>query len=242
MRYNWSSLLHHLQLENIFDKFPKFDADTPLFISYIDSLEKPLDTQYLYNLYDNLFKECLIHIKALEPINQQYLIGKIESAKEGSAGQVRRGLERYLELLKSHPEKAMHNLVFYLAWDRMCACMAKLFDYQSTSPTFQQNLRVLKECLLESYSHIKSTGGASPNFYRLMEALFFYQMREEMLQQHSEEDWTLLNKGFTIFNAPDELIDFSYEESLDLPPIHSKGKYKEFEIYFLKIIHQNHLF
>lgn len=104
----------------------------------------------------------------------------------------------------------MHDLILYLAWDRMCVCTARLFDYQSNDPKFIKGIRVLRDCLIESYQHIAQQGRTTPGIYRMIESVFFYQMREENLGKLLPAQWTILTQSFQALKGQDELADFFY--------------------------------
>lgn len=203
--FSWTTLFHYLNLESIFDAFPKFDST-----SCLEALSAPADTTAIYDLYDNLFKECLIQVKTLEQVDPDFLIEKIRIAKENAPESFRKVLEQFEFSFIHDPQNTMHSLTLYLSWDRFCICLARIFDHQTTNPIFLSHLEILKDCVIESFHHIKQHGRTTPSFVRLMEALFFYEMREERLQTHSEEDWKILNHGFSIFNAPEKLSDFPH--------------------------------
>lgn len=205
--FNWTSLFHYLKLQDIFENFPRFDADNPLFQGYVETLAKPIDKKGLCDLYDHLFKECLVHVKALDAIDPAALIERIQNAKKTAPAPIRKVLEQFESSFLFDLQSTMHSLILYLAWDRFCICLARLFDQQSDNPVFQNNLLVFRECLIESYDHIKQLGRTVPSFYRLMEALFFFEMREEKLQQHAKEHWEILNQSFSIFSKPEILVD-----------------------------------
>ena len=119
-------------------------------------------------------------------------------------------LAAYETSLTENTSHTMHDLILYLAWDRMCVCMARLFDYQSTDPKFIKGIGVLRECLIESYQHIAQQARTIPSFYRMIEALFFYQVREENLQKHTAAEWTILSQSFEVLKEQDKLADFFY--------------------------------
>lgn len=208
--FNWTTFFHYLELDSIFETFPKFDSTNPLFVSYVEALSTPTEQNALYDLYDHLFKECLIQVKTLEQIEPTFLIERIQSAKERSVEPFREVLEQLETSFLHDPQNMMHSLILYLSWDRFCICLARLFDYQTEDKVFLANLEVFKDCVIESFHHIKQHGRTSPSFVRLMEALFFYEMREEKLQRHQDEDWKTLNHGFSLFNAPEKLADVPY--------------------------------
>jgi len=123
-------------------------------------------------------------------------------------------VEDYEKLLHEHPKNSIHGLILYLAWDRLCIYMSQIFDYQSTDSVFQENLKVLKECLVESYMHITEQGRTRPSLFRLAEALYYYEMREEYLQTHSEGDWGVLSKSVTVLSSKERIVDVLYVDAI----------------------------
>jgi hypothetical protein len=166
-------------------------------------------------VYDRLFIENLNQIKDLPQINASFLLRIIKEQREKRSFLLRKNklspsLSAYEAALTKEPAHTMHDLILYLAWDRMCVCMAHLFNHQSLDQTFIKGIEILKECLIESYQHIKQQGRTSPGIFRMLEALFFYQMREENIQKHSESEWTILSQSFLVLKAQNELLDFFY--------------------------------
>lgn len=210
--FNWSSLLELLELQNLFQEFPKFDPEHPLFQSYVTALSENTEKDTVFHLYDNLFTECLKHIKAIKEIHPDELLKLIGNKKSSNFFEL--PLNDYEQLLIEHPNSASHSLILYLAWDRFCICMSHLFDFQSTNETFNQNLVVLKDCLIESYTHITAHGRTRPSFFRLAEALYYYEMREEFLQTHPEADWDILSKSVTALSSKEFPTDVLYVDGM----------------------------
>ncbi len=213
--FGWSSLLEYVGLGQILSHFPPFDETKVLFKATVAALCEVDNPEDLFYIYDSLFTEILKQVKSLPEMDAAFLLGKIEERKRKlSFWEMEKALSpalaAYEKALKERAADAMHDLVLYLAWDRMCISMARLFDYQSSDPRFLQNIRKLRWCLIESYQHIASQGKTSPSFYRLIEALFYYQMREEHLPLHPEEDWQLLTQSFPVLKSTGELIDVFY--------------------------------
>jgi hypothetical protein len=222
LSFNWPSLLEYLGLGTIFSQLPPFDKDQILFKATVSALCEVENPEDLFYIYDSLFTEMLKQVKSLPEVDAPFLLQKMAEKKGHlSFWAMEKVLSPALSLqekmLRENAPNAMHDLVLYLAWDRMCVCMARLFDYQSNDPKFLLNLRKLRWCLVESYQHISSQGRTSPSFSRLMEALFYYQMREEHLQIHPEADWELLSQSFQALKDPKELIDFSYIDHAIVP-------------------------
>lgn len=209
--FNWSSLLQLLGLDDLMKSFPKFDQTNELFDYYVTTLSEEADQEMCFTLYDNLFAECLTQIKSMERIQASSLLERIREQPQDSL--FIKPLEDYKYLLTEHPKNSIHGLILYLAWDRFCICISHLFDHQSTNQNFQSNLATLKECLIESYVHITQQGHARPSFFRLVEALYFYIMREEFLQTHPDGDWQILSKGVTALTEQERVVDVLYVDA-----------------------------
>ena len=212
LNFNWPSLLEFLEVR---PQFIAFDKTHPLFLASISALCEVKNPEDLFYIYDSLFTEMLRQVKALQEIDPAFLLQKIEEQKrKPSFEQLKEILSPALaeqeRALQKNTADTMHDLILYLAWDRMCICMLRLFDSSCAHPEFLQNLKKLKWCLIESYHHIASQGRTFPSFYRLIEALFYYQMRKEHLHLHSEADWNLLTRSFQLLKDPNELVDFFY--------------------------------
>ncbi len=212
---SWPSLLEYLELGQLLMRLPPFDKTQILFTATVSALCEVGNPEDLFYIYDSLFAETLKQIKSLPEVDAPFLLQKIEEKKEKlSFWEMKQVLSTALatpeQALRENTPHAIHDLVLYLAWDRMCVSMAHLFDYQSAEPRFLDNLKRLKWCLIESYHHIASQGRTSPSFYRLIEALFYYQMREELLPLHPEADWELLTQSFPALKGPNELADCFY--------------------------------
>lgn len=214
----WPSFLKYLGLGSIFSNLPPFDQTQPLFVACVSTMHANTEKEVLFYMYDRLFAEVLTQIKNLPEINAPFLLQAIEQKRKTpsflEAEKVPSALlTAYETAFKEKSADTIHDLVLYLAWDRMCVWMGSLFNFQSANPKFIQGISHLKECLIESYHHIAQQGKTSPGTYRLIEALIFYQMREENLQKHSAEDWALLNQSFRLLKNQDELV----EDPLDSP-------------------------
>lgn len=229
LSFCWPSLLEYLELGELFSNFTIFDETSPLFIATISALKEVENPEDLFYIYDSLFTEMLKQVKALPEVDAPFLLQKIHE-KKGKLSFLE--LEKVLspaiaakeKALQENAPYAMHDLVLYLAWDRMCVCMGRIFDYQSSDARFLYNLKALKWCLIESYQHIVNQGRTFPSFYRLMEALFYYQMREEHLQQHTEDEWELLSQSFQVQKNPNKLVDVFYIDQAIVPTSYKEEK------------------
>lgn len=227
LSFSWPSLLEYLELGHLLSRFPSFDKSEVLFTASISALCEVGNPEDLFYIYDSIFTEMLKQVKSLPEIDPAFLLQKIEE-KKGKFSFL--AMEKILspalaqqeKVLKNNAASAMHDLILYLAWDRMCVFMARVFDYPSTDPKFLENLKKLKWCLVESYQHIAGQGRTSPSFYRMIEALFYYQMREERLPLHPEADWELLTQSFPALTNPNQLIDFFYIDHALVPDAEAK--------------------
>ncbi|MBA2728897.1 MAG: hypothetical protein H0U49_12085 [Parachlamydiaceae bacterium] len=211
----WPSFLEYLDLGSILKTLPQLEASEPIFNACLEALCVNEEKEVILYLFDTLFTECLNQIKGLPQINAPYLLQALNTRRQETSFQLSKkatsfSLDQYESALNDHSSNIMHDLVLYLAWDRMCITMSRLFDYPSENSKYIQNLDVLKECLIESFLHITQQGRTSPSVYRLIEALFFYQIREENIQKHTAEEWTLLSQTFPILSSQDKVTDFWY--------------------------------
>lgn len=113
----------------------------------------------------------------------------------------------------------MHDLILYLAWDRVCVHLAIVFENVDQNPNIRNGLEVLKECLLESFQHITSQGKTLPGFFRLVETLYAYQMREEYLQTYTDSEWLILCEGSRALKPRESLGDLLY---IDAAVVHDQ--------------------
>jgi hypothetical protein len=222
LTFSWPSFLEYLELGQIMSQLPTFDHTSILFTAAVSALCEVDNPEDLFYIYDSLFTETIKQVKSLPEIDARFLLKKIDEKRNKlSFWEMEKILSPALaakeKALRDHPLDTMHDLVLYLSWDRMCVCMARLFDYQCSDPRYIQNMKKLKWCLVESYQHIATQGKTSPSFYRMIESLFYYQVREEHLQLHPEADWELLTKSFPVLKDPNELVDCFYIDHAVVP-------------------------
>lgn len=212
IEFGWPSFLVSLGLEALFEDFPPFNENHELFTLIISSLLQGAERDFIIRLYDQVFVECLTHIKALPQIHPAFLIHQIQERRHSQDTNhlFIQPLDYYENLLKENTSHTIHDLILYLAWDRVCVNLACVFEYPSPNIDIRKGLEVLKECLLESFQHITAHGRTKPSFFRLMEALYAYQMREENLQIHSECDWSILCKSACVLKPRNKLCDVFY--------------------------------
>lgn len=213
---DWASLLQLLGLENLFEFFPKFGEENPVFKALISILITAVDQETLYELYDQIFVECLTQIKALSQIQQPFLIEKIQAFRTDPAiaSLFTEAFDQLEISLKTDPYATMHDLILYLAWDRMCIQLAILFEFRTENANFIHGISVLKECLIESFLHILNQGKTIPSYFRLLEAIYAYQMREEIIHNHTETDWSILCHSSKILKPSDQLPGIQYVDGL----------------------------
>ncbi len=220
--FRWPSLLEYLELGEVLSNLPAFDQAQPLFGACVSSLCANNEKEDLFYMYDRLFAENLNQINGLPQIKPSFLLQAIKEQRQkvcflGVKSVLSSTLDDYEKALAENTSHTMHDLILYLAWDRICVCMARLFDYQSTDPNFIKGVGVLKECLIESYQHIAQQGRTTPGIYRMLEALLFYKMREENLQKHTAVEWATLSQSLNALKAQDELVDFFYIDDAVTP-------------------------
>lgn len=213
--FGWPALLEYINLGSLYSQLPPFEQGQPLYEASLRVLYENEEKEVVQYMYDRLFVEILNKIKAFPQIDAPLFLQAINERREHPSYVMldkilSPTLKAYETALAENPSHTMHNLILYLSWDRMCVCITHLFNHQSVDPRFIKGLDVLKECLIESYLHISEQGRTKPGFYRLLEALFFYQMREENLQKHTDAEWALLTQSFPLLKGQDELADFSY--------------------------------
>lgn len=204
----WASLLELLGFGSLFSPLPPFDETHPLFVATVATLKTQKEKEVVEYIYDRLFAECLQQIQALEQMDVTCLLEAIRKQPKPAA--FTESLAVYESFFVENPSFAMHGLILYLAWDRMCVWLGRLFDYPSTDLTFIQGIALLRECLIESYQHIVSQQRTVPSLFRMFEALFFYEMREENLNTHTEADFSLLSRSFAVLTPTDKLVDADY--------------------------------
>lgn len=211
----WPLLLEYLDLDQLFDPFPKLDSQNKIFSSVIEVLKLDSDKDVIVYLYDQIFVECLTQIKTLPQVNFQTLIDKIHFARANPLfshdDPFASTLDSYEKRLTENPYDTIHDLTLYLAWDRVCVYLGTIFD--ETTLKISHGLEILKECLIESFWHITEQGRTTPSLFRLVEALFAYEMKEENLQCHSDKEWQVLCQGAVTLQSRDDLTNVSYLDS-----------------------------
>jgi len=193
LHFNWSTLLTSLKLEQIYKNIPPFTSDHKTFTIFLEWMGRECAEDLVIEIYDQLFIECLTSVKQLPELQYSFLLQKIKIAI-GQNSLIDPPLKVFLAYLEKEPSFAMHDLILYLAWDRMCIALGIVFEQTLQYDFFLANIAILKKCLIESFIHIKMQGRTNPNFFRLAETIYAYQMREENLQTYPEEEWQILCK------------------------------------------------
>lgn len=198
--FDWPALLVYIGAGALLKSFLTFEH---LFesIAITDNIvQKDLFTEF----FDQLFIECLTDVKEMKEINASFLLESIQNCRREKP--VLNELNRYEQLLISHPYEALHDLTLYLAFDRVAVALAVLFERSANS----SGLDVLRDCLIESFHHITKQGKTRPSFFRFAESLYAYQMRQEFLDRYSEEDWLTLCQSALALRPRDELMNAVY--------------------------------
>lgn len=222
IRFEWPSFLEYIGMGSIYSELPVFNHTHKLFDAIVNTLSTHDEEGVVFHIYDHLFAENLKQISAHPRINPGYLVDSIRAKKKTPEF-----LEAHKILSKTMDDyeinfiddtaNKMHNLILYLAWDRMCVCVSYLFNHQSVEPKYLDGIAGVGDCLIESYQHISQHGRTAPGISRMIETLFYYEMREENLQRHSDAVWELLTKSFPSLKPQDELMDFLYIDNAVIP-------------------------
>jgi len=210
---DWPGLLEYLNFNSALDKLPILDPQNKIFQSIVDILKFKADKEVVVYLYDQIFVEYLRLVKATPQVHFDFLINEIQSKSDNPLFQGEQDpfsvtLVYYKNRLIKQPKETLHDLVLYLAWDRVCVFLGRLFD--DTSLQASNGLEILRECLIESFQHITEDGKTLPSLYRLIEALYAFKMKEESLQSYSEKEWDTLCKSSQALQSIDSLADASY--------------------------------
>ncbi len=214
--FGWPSLLEYLDLGALFENFLKFDDEQNELFAFIKNvLTLDVEKDALVRLYDQLFVECLVHVKNLPQIHPAFLYEQIQKQRQKTSFSLANelfftSLNKYEKALLENSAHTMHDLILHLAWDRVCTNLAMLFESEKSDPNFYKGIEVFKECLLESFQHITAHGRTAPGFFRLLETLYAYQMRQEKLQTYSHEEWLTLCQVSRALKPREQLIDVFY--------------------------------
>lgn len=209
---DWPSFLSYIGLAEVLVPVQIFGPNNKIHTFLTFALAEKLESEVLFKFYDQIFVEVLSQIKDLRSINADFLRAAIQRKRlSDSAEDVFFGpLNYYEKLLVENPAKTIHDLTLYLAWDRVCINLSVLFEHQSSDKYFQHSLKVFKECLIESFQHIFKNSEIPPSFFRLLEAYYAYELREEKLQTYSEADWQTLCQSSKALRPRELLADVVY--------------------------------
>lgn len=215
IRFGWTSLLEYLGESALLEVFPKLDEQSSLFSFLKTSLAADPTPDACFKLYDQIFAECLTLVKALPQINPEYLLNKIHQQQQipsftHTNTLFHTTLEKFTIDLTEKPSHAMHDLILYLGWDRICVVFAAVFDHIFNDANFKEGLKTFKECLIESFQHITQHGRTSPGFYRFVETFYAYQMRDENIKSHNDAEWQILCHSSYVLKPDNELPDVPY--------------------------------
>ena len=208
----WPALVEYLGVGEL-AFFPKFKNQEKIFSTVVEVLKLDSDKEVIVYLYDQIFVECLTQVKELSISSPQFLMEKIKERQNNPLfclieDPFAATLAYYETRLLNNSSDTMHDLTLYLAWDRVCVFLGMLFDTGSLK--IQHGLEILIDCLVESFQHITENGKTIPSLFRLMEALYAFQMKEENLPTYSEEDWEILSKSVMGLQSRNVLSDANY--------------------------------
>lgn len=214
LQLGWSNLFALLGEADPFKDFPAFDQDQDLFRYAESVLTGPFKEESIYELFDRLFMECLTEVKNLFFMKPNWFSEKISEIKKGMAPEdfalLSGSLGRIEGMFLFYPQPTMHDLTLFLAWDRICVHSAILFELPHNSQDFLEGINCLKNCLIESFQHITYQGKTIPSYFRLVEAVYAWLMREENLPSHAEEEWNILCQGVQGLRSRGGLPDVYY--------------------------------
>lgn len=209
--FAWPVLLEFLGIDLAKD-YPHF-SQSVLYPEVIAALEAKPHAEYLEHLYDQVFVDCLNWVRTKEVIHPNYLLNKIREIQATTPAKLfSKPLHHYERMLFEEPYLAIHDLTFYLAWDRVCVDLATLFEYPSTSENVRQGLQILRDCLIESFQHITQEQETDPGFFRFLEALYAFQMREEFLQAYPDQEWQILSESSQSLRPREEFLVVPYTD------------------------------
>lgn len=191
--FAWPSFLEYIGLGQLFERFPVLDENNKVYQLFLSTLASTKDKELLYHLYDQIFIECLNFVQSQPELKLDAILQAINQKK----GLITKGplflpISKLEKAFLENPRATLHDLTLYLAWDFVCIYIAHIFEKPGSEGAYLENLEVLKACLLDSFQHIKKDHRTIPGYFRLLEALFAYMMREENLDKYSEEEWVAL--------------------------------------------------
>lgn len=213
---SWPSLFAVLDLS---DCFAGFGAWAVMF----ESIKPQVNIE---ECFDQTFAICLTWIRNLPFMDFSFFKDRLDKALFQS------GVNPYRDRLMQDPKQFFHDLNLYLGWDRMCVVVGSLLDDPCLADP-----DAWRDCLLESYRHIKKNGKTNPSCFRLIEALYAYDLRPEKIEIHSESHFELLGRLAFLLQPRDALvdlpeIDFQLNETLSMLSNQDQNDLKTFlEVY-----------
>ena len=210
---DWAALLELLGYSGLVGSLQQTEAKKKIFSSVVQALKMDSDNEVIFYLFDQIFVECLTEVKTLKPIlHPDILIDQVRSLltyplfpnQDPFSGTLR----YYDKRLTENLQDTLHDLILYLAWDRVSVYIAMIFD--DVSLKIKDGLRLLKDCLIESFQHIKGDGKTHPGFFRLIEALYAFEMKDENLQNYTDADWKTLCESVQALQPRDSLADVCF--------------------------------
>lgn len=204
--FGWAALLEYLGLGSLLETLPNFEL-SDLYKSIISALDNEFSKETIVQLYEQLFAENLTQINVLQEIQPESLLSRMQTKKQEAFAL---SFDYYENILRQDPKNALHDLTLYIAWDRVCVDIAMIFEQSSSNVRIRNHLEILKGCLVESFLHIMEQGRTLPSFFRLLEAFYAYDMREDHLQIHSDAEWLILCQGARALKSRDSLSDVFY--------------------------------
>ena len=208
---NWSSFWGSLEKEELIQEFSFCERGDALFQATITSLLEIQEESDLFYLYDSLFSSCLQKVYSLPWLQLGSFIQEIVDQKKKKKGTWEENLlESYEKAFRTEGPSKIHDFILSFAWDRFCLLSATLFDFPSQERRFLKNLAKFRDCLIDSYHHIRDQRKSSPSFFRLVNALFYYEVREERIDLHQPQEWEILTQSFPLLLSDDEISSCSY--------------------------------
>lgn len=210
---DWAALLELLGYSGLVESFQQTEGNKKIFSSVIEALKMDSDNEVIYYLFDQIFVECLTEVKTLKPVlHPDILANQVRSLLTHplfpDQDPFSATLRYYDKRLTENLQDTLHDLILYLAWDRVCIYIAMIFD--DVSLKIKDGLQLLKNCLIESFQHIKADGKTNPGFFRLIEALYAFEMKDENLQNYSDTDWKTLCESVQALQPRDSLADVCF--------------------------------
>lgn len=222
IHFEWPSLLQFIGYDDIFAEMPAFDHTHKLFHAIVDTFTKHDEDEVVFHIYDHLFAENLKEISSIQKIKAPVILQAIHKQMDKpsyalTSKLLSKTLSIYEKKLFEDTENTIHDLILYLGWDRMCVSVSYLFNYQTDEPKYIEAIKVMGDCLIESFQHISQHGRTAPGISRMIETLFYYEMREEIMHDHPEPVWQMLTQSFPALKSHDSLIDFLYIDNAVIP-------------------------